>query len=87
MAVNEYFADAPTDTARIASPAAGVPADAVPQYWHRADGLDDILIAHAESRQRVKFAREHVVAAFDVSGMAAITDIKNNAFLFISLFN
>ncbi len=60
-----YLADAPADTARIAL-FGGVPALDVPQYWHRAAGFDDMFIAHAESRQRVKLAREHdAVAAYD----------------------
>lgn len=52
----------PTDTLRISFFDDGAPAVAVPQYWHRADGFEDMFIAHAESRQRVRFAREHAVA-------------------------
>ena len=58
-----YLADAPADTDFIAF-FGGVPAVDVPQYWQRADGLDDTPMAHTESKQRVKFAREHVAAAF-----------------------
>lgn len=86
LAENEYFADVPTDTLRMASPAAGAPADAVPQYWHRAAGFDDMFIAHAESRQRVKFAREQVVTAFAVRGTAVIIAVKNMFLIFISLY-
>ena len=59
-----YFADAPTETLRISFLDDGLPAVAVPQYWHRADGFEDILIAHAESRHRVRFAREQAVAPY-----------------------
>lgn len=86
LAVKENFADAPTETLRIASPAVGAPAEAVPQYWHRAAGLDDRFIAQAESRQRVKLALEHVVTASAPNGAAVNTAIKIKAFLFISLF-
>ncbi len=61
------------------------PALAVPQYWHRAAGLLPTLMAQAESKQRVKFAREHVVAASDAIGPSSSVKIKNTVFLFISL--
>jgi len=57
-----YLADAPADTDFITFFGAAPAAD-VPQYWHRADGFDDRPIAQTESKQRVKFAREQVVAA------------------------
>lgn len=60
-----YFADVPMDTERIAFLDDGVPADAVPQYWQRADGFDDMFIAHTESKHRVRFAREQAVAPYD----------------------
>ena len=65
-----YFADAPADTAFITF-LGGVPADDVPQYWHRADGFDDRPIAQTESKHRVKFAREQVVAASAVPQQSA----------------
>jgi len=65
----------------------GAPADAVPQYWHRAAGFDDRFIAHAESRQRVRFAREHVVTARAQQGSDTKNAVKYKTFLFISLFN
>ena len=78
-----YFADVPTDTLRIAFlDDGGVPAFDVPQYWQRAAGFDDTLIAHAESKQRVKFAREQVVAAFAPTPNT-IAGIKNNMCFFI----
>lgn len=76
-----YFADVPADTERIAF-LGGVPADDVPQYWHRADGFDDTPMAHAESRQRVKFAREHVVAAC-ADDRQVNSRPKNSIFVFI----
>ena len=79
-----YFADVPTDTARM-PPDFGSPALAVPQYWHRAAGLDDMLIAHAESKQRVKFAREQDVAAQEFPEISANAIIKSSICVFISL--
>lgn len=61
------FFDAAVPTARRF--VGGVPASAVPQYWHRADGFADKFIAHAESKHRVKFMREHV-AAVAIPGVA-----------------
>jgi len=58
----------------------------VPQYWHRAAGFDDMLIAHTESKQRVRFAREHV-APNDIPGTDNNMNAKNKMFLFISLLN
>lgn len=63
LSVRLYFADAPADTLRM-PPAGGVPADSVPQYWQRAAGFELTLIAHAESRHRVKFAREQDAAPY-----------------------
>jgi len=63
------------------------PALAVPQYWQRAAGFDDMLIAHAESKQRVKLAREHVVAPNDVPGISRTAATKYKVCVFISLFN
>ena len=59
-----------------------MPAVEVPHYWHRAAGLDDMLIAHAESRQRVKFAREHFEAACACEHSRA-ADIKISICVFI----
>jgi hypothetical protein len=64
---------------------AGVPAFAVPQYWQRAAGLVDILTAHAESKHRVRFAREH--AAWAKPGATATHIAKNASFDDISLLN
>jgi len=62
------------------------PADAVPQYWHRAAGFDDMFIAHAESKHRVKFAREHAAgAAFSAPGTENIIAVKYKICVFISL--
>ena len=55
-----FFDDAPVDMDFILL--AGVPASAVPQYWHLAAGFEDMLIAHAESRHFVRFIREHGAA-------------------------
>jgi len=63
-----------------------VPADDVPQYWHRAAGFEDTFIAHAESRQRVRFALEHAVAPYADVPMVPNITVKNINFLFISLF-
>ena len=71
-AVIVFFDDVPADMLRMFD--AGVPAWAVPQYWQRAAGFDDKFIAHAESKQRVKFMREHV-APKTISG----TTSKDNA--------
>ena len=72
----------PADTVRIAF-LGGVPAFDVPQYWHRAAGFDDTFIAHTESRQRVKLAREHdTVAAYDVP-VASINSALQQANLII----
>ena len=60
----------------------GRPADDVPQYWHRADGFEDIFIAHAESRHRVRFAREHLAAAFALAHISS-ADNKNSICVFI----
>ena len=76
-----YLADVPTDTDRMPV-LGGVPAPDVPQYWHRADGFDDTFIAHTESRQRVKFAREHVGAASAPLNINRIGN-KNNVCVFI----
>lgn len=62
---------------------AGVPAFDVPQYWQRAAGFVDMFIAQTESRQCVKFAREH--AAYDKPGTKAKQSAKNASFLNISL--
>jgi len=64
-----------------------VPALAVPQYWHLAAGFDEMFIAQAESRHRVRFALEQVVAALPIAGNNAVTNAKNNIFVFISLFS
>ena len=77
-----YFADAPTETLRIVFVLGGVPASDVPQYWHRAARFDDMFIAHTESRQRVRFALEHVVAALALNDQTSV-DNKNNICVFI----
>ena len=78
-----YFADAPADIDFMPFFVdGGVPAVDVPQYWHRAAGLDVILIAHAESRQRVKFACEHFDAACACEH-SRTADIKVNICFFI----
>lgn len=82
-----YLAEEPTDTLRIPLSVGAAPALAVPQYWHRAAGFDDMFIAHAESKQRVKLAREHVVAPNDVPGISSIAATKYKVCVFISLFN
>ena len=70
-----YFADVPTDTLRIVL--VGVPASAVPQYWQRAAGLDDTLIAHTESKHRVKSATLHAACAiFACTAPSAIATEK-----------
>lgn len=81
-----YLADVPTETLRMPLSAGAAPALAVPQYWHRAAGFDDMFIAHAESKQRVKFAREHVVAPNDVPGISRIAATKYKVCVFISLY-
>ena len=81
-----YFADAPADTDFIAF-LGGVPAPVVPQYWHRADGFDDSPIAHTESRQRVKFAREQTVAAWAVEKNVLNTAKNSVCFFIFSLLN
>jgi hypothetical protein len=81
-----YLADVPTETLRMPLSAGAVPALAVPQYWQRAAGFVDMLIAHAESKQRVKFAREHVVAPNDVPGISRTAATKYKVRVFISLY-
>jgi len=66
-------------------PDVGSPALDVPQYWHRAAGFDDMLMAHAESKHRVRFAREHDVAAPEIPGISAIIANKSMVCVFISL--
>ncbi len=44
-----------------------------------------MFMAHTESKHRVKFAREQVVAAFNVAGTVVAKIAKNIIFLFISL--
>ena len=78
-----YFVFAPAETERI--PLGAVPALAVPQYWQRAAGLLDILIAHAESRQRVKLACEH--AEYAKFGVKTKHTAKNASLLYISLLD
>lgn len=80
-----YFADAPTETLRIAFLDDGLPAVAVPQYWHRAAAFDDWFIAHAESKQRVRLAREHVAAPYAVPPINNIGNIYNMCVLIFSL--
>ena len=80
-----YRADAPKDKLRMPDFFGGVPALDVPQYWHRAAGFDDTFIAHAESRQRVKFATEQD-AAFATTGHIIMPSVKNSVLCFISLF-
>lgn len=75
-----FFDDAPADI--LFNPDAGVPASGVPQYWQRAAGFDDKLIAHAESKHLVKFMREHG-AAHVIEGKASKPAIKNANFLII----
>jgi hypothetical protein len=53
----------------------GVPALSEPQYWQRAAGFDEIFIAHTESKQRVKLAREHCCVA---ANAPEHTEINNN---------
>jgi hypothetical protein len=53
----------------------GVPALSEPQYWQRAAGFDDMFIAHTESKQRVKLAREHCCVA---ANAPEHTEINNN---------
>ena len=64
----------------------GVPALDVPQYWHRAAGFDETFIAHTESKQRVKFICEHVVAANAAHGIINAPIMKKQILCFISLF-
>lgn len=66
--------------------AGGVPAFDVPQYWHRAAGLDDMFIAHTESRHRVRLIWEQV-ADHARPGHTIKHKIKIRIFLFISLFH
>lgn len=78
-----YFADVPTDMLFIPFLLdGGMPAADVPQYWHRAARLEEMFIAHAESRQRVRFAWEHLdtACAFVHS---SVTDNKNISCVFI----
>jgi len=63
-------------------PAGGVPADVVPQYWQRAAGFEPILIAQAESRHRVKLAREQDVAPY-ACGTIRIPQIIKNILCFL----
>jgi hypothetical protein len=45
-------------------PLAGAsPADASPHSWQRAAGFAPMLMAHAESRHRVRFCLEHAASA------------------------
>ncbi len=69
--VKLYFVDCPTVTLDRPFCDGGVPADDVPQYWHRAAGFMPMFIAHAESRHRVRFALEH----FD--GVAMVSNAHN----------
>lgn len=78
-------ADVPTDTLRMPFDAGIPPANAVPQYWHRAAGFDDTFMAHAESKQRVKFAREHVTASA-IPGARPQVSKKSKMCLLISLY-
>ena len=64
------------------APAAGSPASAVPQYWHRAAGLDDKFIAHAESKHFVKFIREQG-AAQPIWGNTPKPNAKSASFFII----
>ena len=79
-----FLDDAPGVTDFIAD-AAGVPASAVPQYWHRAAGLEDRFIAHAESKHFVRFIREQG-AAHPIWGITQRPNIKSaNLFIIFSL--
>ena len=77
-----YFALVPTDMLCIALLDFGSPAPVVPQYWQRAAGFDETFIAQTESKQRVKFAREHDVAAMPLC-VAKIIGNKNSIVLCI----
>lgn len=76
-----FLLDAPAVT-DFMTDAAGTPASAVPQYWHRAAGFADKLIAHAESKHFVKFMREHG-AAQPIWGSVTRPIIKNASFFII----
>ena len=78
-----YFADAPAEIDFMAVDFAGAPADAEPQYWQRAAGFAFMLIAHAESRQRVKFVTEHAPNA--KFGITNNENIKKPKRYFITL--
>jgi len=84
LADSVFAADVPTDTLRRPLSWVGSPALAVPQYWHRAAGFMLTLIAHAESRHRVKFAREHVAAPYALAHIIA-DNVKKAIYFFISL--
>ena len=75
--------DVPTADTDLISEFVGVPALAVPQYWHLAAGLVEMFIAHTESRHRVKLAREQVVAAFAIGQASNTANIKNDSCLII----
>lgn len=76
-----FLEDAPAVT-DFMTDAAGIPASAVPQYWHRAAGFADKLIAHAESKHFVKFMREHG-AAQPIWGNVTRPIIKKASFFII----
>lgn len=84
LSVMLYLGEDPTETLRMPLDD-GEPALGVPQYWHRADGFDDMFIAHAESKHLVRFAREHEDAAQEPPGISVIASIKSVICVFISL--
>lgn len=84
MSGTRNLVDVPTADTDLIPVFVGVPASAVPQYWHRAAGLVEMFIAHTESRHRVKLAREHAACAKHGANMEHIA--KNANFLNISLY-